>query len=175
MHRFSIWITLSCLAWGYQDYPLPSCIAFDYSRDMPQVQALLKKEWAKLFLSSAYDEQLVYKIFFKKRPGDTTVTNTMVTIDVLYEEKKLVGFITYYVKPHQVGHIELLCIDSAFRKKGYGKFLIDHVIYEVKKSSCTTIQLYVYTTNPPAITFYEHLGFSLKANFGIYILLYKNI
>lgn len=148
---------------------------FDYARDMNAVQNLLKKEWQKLFLSPSYDEALIHKMFFKRRPGDMSVNNTTVTIDVLYSEGKLVGFVTYYYKNPNIGHLELLAIDSAFRKKGYGKYAIEQVTQECKKRGCTTLQLYVYTSNPNAIKFYEHLGFSLKANFGSYILLHKNI
>lgn len=150
-------------------------LPFDYARDMGSVQNLLKKEWQKLFLSPSYDQALIYKMFYQKKPGDISLINTKVTIDVLYSEGKFAGFVTYYFKPHNIGHLELLVIDSEFRKKGYGKYLIEQVIHECKNRGCTTLQLYVYTSNPPAIKFYEHLGFNLKANFGSYILLYKNI
>lgn len=151
------------------------CIRFDYKRDMNAVEKILKKEWSKLFLTAHYDEALIYKIFHNKKPGDMSVPHLKIAIDVLYAENKLAGFITYYVKKDRTGHLELLAIDSQFRNQGFGTFLIEHVIQEFKKNECTTLQLYVYLSNPRAITFYEHLGFKLKTNFGSYILMYKDI
>lgn len=151
------------------------CIRFDYNRDMKAVEKILKKEWSKLFLTPHYDEALIYKMFHNKKPGDMSVPHLEATIDVLYIENKLAGFITYYVKKNRIGHLELLAIDSQFHHQGYGTFLIEHVIKECKKNGCSTLQLYVYLSNPSAVTFYEHLNFKLKANFGSYILMYKDI
>lgn len=175
MKQIKFLLTVIFLACPYFTYSNKQYLPFDYARDIGAVQNLLKKEWQKLFLSPSYDDHLIHKMFFKRRPGDMSVANATVNIDVLYSEGKLVGFVTYYYKNPNVGHLELLAIDSAFRKKGYGKYAVEQVTQECKKRGCTTLQLYVYTNNPPAIKFYEHLGFSLKANFGSYILLYKLI
>lgn len=174
MNRFITILVFNCLFWPASNYSF-DCLRFNFHRDMPKIKSILKKEWSKLFLSPSYDENLIHKMFFKKHPGDTSVTHTTTTIDVLYQDDHLVGFVTYYVKASKVGHLELLCVGSAHRKKGYGTFLIEHVIDEVKKQGCTTLQLYVYTSNPNAITYYKHLGFGIKVNFGSYILMYKDI
>jgi ribosomal protein S18 acetylase RimI-like enzyme len=142
---------------------------------MNAVEKILKKNWGNLFLTPDYDPALVYKMFYRKKPGDMSVPNLDVTINVVYFETKLAGFVTYYIKKNHVGHLELLAIDSEFRNKGYGTFLIEHTVQECKKRGCSILQLYVYTSNPHAITFYEHLGFKLKANFGVYILMHKDI
>lgn len=152
-----------------------NCNSFDYKRDMGSIEKILKKEWHNLFLTPSYDEALIYKMFYRKKPGDMSVPHLEVSIDVIYEGTNLAGFVTYYIKKHHVGHLELLAIDSQFRKKGYGTLLIEHVIQKCKKNGCTVLQLYVYVSNPKAIKFYEHLGFKLKANFGAYILLSKDI
>lgn len=173
--KYSPFLLISSLAYSLLIQANIERLPFDYSRDMNAVQVLLKKEWSKLFLSPSYDEALIQKMFFRKRPGDASVTNTSLNIQVLYCQGALAGFITYYPKHSRIAHIELLAIDSVFRNKGYGKYLIEQVIEECKQQGCTTVQLYVYTSNPAAIKFYEHLGFSIKINYGAYILLYKSI
>lgn len=175
MNRILLYLMLSSITGTSASITKPTCLPFDYIRDISAIQKLLKKEWKHLFLSPSYDEQLVHKLFFKKLPGDTSVINTAVNIDVLYAQEQFAGFITYYVKKNHVGHIELLAIEEAYRKNGYGGFLIEHTIARFKGLGCNYVQLYVYLSNPRAITFYEHLGFTLKANFGAYILLNKNI
>jgi ribosomal protein S18 acetylase RimI-like enzyme len=175
MKHFKALLAVIFLVCPYLAYSNKQYIPFDYYRDINAVQNLIKKEWQKLFLSPFYDDALIHKMFFKRKPGDVSVVNTTAHIDVLYSEGKLAGFVTYYYKDPNIGHLELLAIDSQFRKKGYGKYIIEQVTQECKKHECTTLQLYVYTSNPSAIKFYEHLGFTLKANFGSYILLYKHI
>ena len=127
-------------------------------------------------LMPRYDEMIIHKIFYGRKPGDlSSFPHLRVIIDVLYADDKLAGFVTYYFKKHNVAHLELLAIDSSMRKKGYGKLLVEHVIQEAKKHDCSIVQLYVYTSNPSAIKFYEHLGFKLKGNFGSYILISRDI
>lgn len=173
--KHSHFLVITTLAYSFLVQATVDRLPFDYSRDINAVQTLLKKEWPKLFLTPSYDEALIQRMFFRKRPGDTSVTNTTLNIQVLYCQGILAGFITYYLKRSHIAHIELLAIDSAFRNKGYGRYLIQEVIKECKQQGCATVQLYVYSSNPSAIKFYEHLGFSLKANYGAYILLYKSI
>lgn len=175
MNRILLFLILGSIGWNNTLFLNPTCMPFDYARDMSVVRKLLKTEWPKLFLSPSYDENLVQKMFYKKQPGDVSVTNTTLNIKVLYDDSRLVGFITYYSKKNQVGHIELLAVDATSRNKGHGTFLIDTITQEFKKSECLSLQLYVYTSNPRAITYYEHLGFTLKANFGAYLLLSKKI
>lgn len=148
---------------------------FDYAQDMSSVESILRKEWPKLFFNPNYDEQFVHSIFYKKCPGDIYARYTKVIIDVLHEDGKLIGFISYYFKRDHIGHVELLAIDPDHQKKGYGKLLIEKVIQKFKAANCKQIQLYVYTTNPKAIQFYKRLNFSIKSNFGSYLLLSKDI
>lgn len=144
---------------------------FNQSKDIKQVQQLIKKEWSKLFLLPAYDEAMMQKMFVHFIPGDTSASRAKLSIKVLNIDGSFAGFITYFMKSQTIGQIELLSITPEQRNKGLGKLLIKHVTDQLKLQGCTYLQLYVYTNNPDALTFYHHLGFKLKTNFGHYQLL----
>ena len=122
-----------------------------------------------------YDAHLIDTIFRKQKPGNNLARHQSLIINVLKEGSTLVGFITYYQSDKDTGDIELLAIDSNYQGLGYGKKLINYVQNWFKGIGCKHIQLYVYTTNNPAIQFYKHLGFSVKQTFSSHLLLTKPI
>jgi GNAT superfamily N-acetyltransferase len=153
----------------------PIITSFNYQTDMPAVEQILKKEWHTLFLTPAYDQNLISIIFKDQRPGDITMHHKRLFITTLKENTTLLGFITYYQADAITGHVELLAIDSPYKGLGYGKKLITYVQDWFSRLGCKYIQLYVYPNNNPAIQFYKHLGFSIKKMFPAYFLLSKQI
>jgi ribosomal protein S18 acetylase RimI-like enzyme len=153
----------------------PIITPFNYSTDMPQVEALIKKEWSHLFWMPHYDAGLIDIIFRTQRPGNSLARNHSLIINVLKENSTIIGFITYYQSEKDTGDIELLAIDSAYQGLGYGKKLMNYVYNWFKKIGCKYIQLYVYTSNNQAIQFYKHLGFVVKKSFPTHLLLAKQI
>lgn len=153
-----------------QNYTISS---FNYEKDMPQIESLLKAEWNKLFWIPGYDQALITKIFKLRKPGDLTQQDKTLQIKVLHQNQNLVGFVTYYYADKNTGHIELLAIDSQYQSKGYGKILVNTIMQECIWQGAKALQLYVYTHNASAISFYEHLGFHIKKQYPSYLLLVK--
>lgn len=153
----------------------PHVVEFNQKLDTSALTDLIKSEWTKLFPTPYYDQSIVSAMLINKRPGDITHSTKQLTIKVLHEDQKIVGFITYYFINNIILHIELLAIHSNFRAKGYGKFLINWVINEAKNQGAKAAELYVYNTNPKAIEFYKCLGFTPKYTFPGYKLLSKDI
>ncbi len=142
---------------------------------MHAIEAILKKEWSSLFWMPQYDADLVEVIFKTQRPGNLMKRHQSLIISVLKENSTVIGFITYYQSSKDTGDIELLAIDAQHKGLGYGKKLINYVQDWFMRIGCKYIQLYVYTTNSPAIQFYRHLGFAVKNTFPSHLLFSKKI
>jgi ribosomal protein S18 acetylase RimI-like enzyme len=153
----------------------PIIMPFSYATDIKPVEALIKKEWRRLFWMSEYDQALITTIFKNQHPGDPAARAQQLFISVLKEHGGLRGFITYYYSSAQTGHIELLCVDPEYQGSGYGKKLVSHVEHFFAANNCTLLQLYVYTSNPHAIEFYKHRGFTVKKQNPGYLLLSKEL
>ncbi len=55
-------------------------------------------------------------------------------------------------------YIDDLCVDEAARGQGVGTRLYDHVRAYARAQGCHNVTLNVWTCNPAAMRFYEHLG-----------------
>ncbi len=67
-------------------------------------------------------------------------------------------------------HLKNIAIKKEYQGKGYGKFLLNHLIEKAKKENKKFIFLEVRVSNERAIKFYEKLGFKrnriLKGYYG---------
>lgn len=166
-----LWIFCAALA----TTPSITIREFNSSTDTGKVVQLIKTEWKKLFLLPSYDESLVQRMLVNRKPGDTSAHDAKLLVKVLEIEGVFAGFITFFLRNPTIGQIELLAIDQSHRSKGLGRLLIDHARDYFKIHGRSYMQLYVYTSNPKAISFYERLNFTVKAHFGHYQLLGKSI
>lgn len=57
------------------------------------------------------------------------------------------------------GHILDMAVDSAYRRKGIGKILIEHILEMFKKGGANKVRLEVKLKNTEARRFYSQLGF----------------
>ena len=58
--------------------------------------------------------------------------------------------------------IEVIVVDSNYRRKGIGKMLYNNLLDKAKKENVDSIELNVWAFNNAAIHFYESLGMSVK-------------
>lgn len=89
------------------------------------------------------------------------------TIWVLFEEDEMVATATMYLEPKfifncvKLAHVEDVCVDSRFRRKGYGKQLM-HFLYETAvKEGAYKITLDCNNVN---IDFYRMCGYEIRGN-----------
>ena len=83
-------------------------------------------------------------------------------IKVVYDGKVLAGFIMYSVDKgtdYSTGRIDLLCVSTEARKKGYAVYLFSKVRDEFFSKGINTISLSVFNKNIPALSLYKKLGF----------------
>lgn len=66
------------------------------------------------------------------------------------------------MKDRRLLHIEDICVDENYQKKGIGKKLYNQIVKSAKEKNIDNIELMVWGFNENAIKFYENLGMSIK-------------
>ena len=84
----------------------------------------------------------------------------MTTLDgfVTYEDKKIIGLVTYKIKGTEC---EIMSLDSLMEKQGIGTALVNKVIEISRDNKCTKIKLITTNDNINALRFYQKLGFDM--------------
>ena len=66
------------------------------------------------------------------------------------------------MKDRRLLHIEDICVDENYQKKGIGKKLYNQIVQLAKEKNIDNIELMVWGFNENAIKFYENLGINIK-------------
>ena len=87
---------------------------------------------------------------------------------IVYEDETPVGFAAYEETEPKIYKLHKIYILPSQQGKGTGRFVIDHIISEIKNKKATALQLQVNRYNN-AKQFYEKLGFTVlyEADFDI--------
>ena len=72
----------------------------------------------------------------------------------------IVGYILFWIKEEDQGHIISLAIDKDYRRQNIGSKLVESAINIFKKFDIKRINLEVKTHNNVAIYFYKSIGFN---------------
>lgn len=67
-------------------------------------------------------------------------------------------------------YIDDVCVDSAFRKMGIGKKLMDATKLEAEKAECHLAELNVWAFNENAVNFYKSCGMTVQRMYMEYVL-----
>ena len=66
------------------------------------------------------------------------------------------------MKDRRLLHIEDICVDENYQKKGIGKKLYNQIVQLAKEKNIDNIELMVWGFNENAIKFYKNLGMNIK-------------
>lgn len=169
-------------------------VPYIHKKDIRQVMEIAKNNWHNL--TNAPDDGRGYRRFkasFKNR--DSMNKNGYLTIKVIKNKNlSVIGFITYLlysknqipshkwfnffskpIKSYTAGHIELVAIEQNNRQSGLGKSLLEYAIDDLRSQNAKAVDLYVLTTNLPAIDCYKKVGFEIKDHCGDSITMIKTI
>jgi [ribosomal protein S18]-alanine N-acetyltransferase len=81
---------------------------------------------------------------------------------VAQEDNSIVGYIIFWIRFEDEGHIISIAVDKKYRRKGVGSKLVETTMEIFKKYSVKTIKLEVRIGNKGARKFYKKLGFVEK-------------
>lgn len=94
--------------------------------------------------------------------ADTVMGYTMSKIIDVKENGILLGYRKMY--------IDDVCVDSAFRKHGIGKALMDATKQEAINAQCHLAELNVWAFNENAVNFYKKCGMTVQRMYMEYLL-----
>ena len=82
-------------------------------------------------------------------------------IFVVEEDSIIVGFIVLEIRErkNKTIWVDELYVDDNYRKKGYGKKLMDYAYAFAKENACARVELNCWTFNEGANKFYNNLGY----------------
>ena len=74
----------------------------------------------------------------------------------------VVGYIIFWIRYEDEGHIISLAVDEKYRKKGFGKELVNYAVNIFENCNVREIKLEVRISNKGARKFYIKMGFEEK-------------
>ncbi|MGD6842567.1 N-acetyltransferase family protein [Bacillus infantis] len=95
------------------------------------------------------------------------ISNDIVGVTVAKEEEIIENT---FVKARKILYIKSLCVAEAYRKKGIGKKLTEHVFGFGRSLQVDSIELGVSEENTSAIEFYRSIGMTTKSRKMEFIL-----
>lgn len=95
---------------------------------------------------------------------------------VLYEKKKVIGFVIFYNNmPDIGGFISLIYVSKEYRRMGYATKLINKVEKNLLLRDIHVLKLHVLKDNTNAIKLYSDLGFNIEMDLGYKLEMQKHL
>ena len=138
-------------------------------KDIPLIQELTYQVWPQTYAPILSNEQIEYML--EMMYSDTSLQQQMVDgarFLIAYEDKVPVGFAAFQEIKPTLFKLHKIYVLGTRQGKGTGRFMINHIIEEIRKQGASTLQLQVNRHNK-AKDFYELLGFTIieEADFDI--------
>jgi len=127
--------------------------------DILLIRELCFKVWPKTYAAILSQDQIDYML--DKMYSIESLQKQMDSgsqFIFVYEGDEPVGFAAYFEKSPSVFKLDKIYILPSQQGKGTGRYVIDHIVDEIKREGATALQLQVNRYNK-AKNFYEKLGF----------------
>jgi GNAT superfamily N-acetyltransferase len=97
----------------------------------------------------------------KKHEFEKMFNDSEKNIIVVEDNNIIVGFIEFVIRDKKTKSlwIDELFVNSDYRRKGYGKALMDYVDQFAKENNCQRVEFNCWKFNDNAIKFYNKLGY----------------
>ncbi len=128
--------------------------------DIPLIRKLTFKVWPQTYASVLSQDQISYmlEMMYSESSLKKQMTEGSQFIFV-YDDDEPVGFAAYQEISPRKWKLHKIYILQSQQGKGTGKFVIDHMIDEIRGQGAITLELQVNRNNK-AKGFYEKLGFT---------------
>ena len=131
---------------------------FNEKRDTQEILDIFKEDRYWLVSSPDYSPEHMLKT--RSPNKDDARYFGKLTIKVLREADKFVGFVAYYMKNFFIGTVLFLDVKPEFRGKGYAQQLMRYAIDALKKQGASIITLVTRSENYSAQAVYKKMGFT---------------
>lgn len=129
------------------------------TNDIPLIRELCFQVWPQTYASLLSNEQIEYmlEMMYSEASLQKQMTDGATFIFV-YDGDEPVGFASYQEMDPAVFKLHKIYVLPSQQGKGTGRFVIDHILDEIKQQGAAALQLQVNRNNNAKI-FYEKLGF----------------
>ena len=137
--------------------------------DIPLIRELTLKVWPQTYAAIISPQQIDYMLDMMY--SEASLQKQMeegIKFILVYDETVPVGFAAYQEIQPAIYKLHKIYILTSQQGKGTGKFVIEHIIHDIKQKDADALQLQVNRHNK-ARSFYEKLGFAVieEADFDI--------
>jgi GNAT superfamily N-acetyltransferase len=129
--------------------------------DVALIRELCFQVWPQTYSGILSNEQIEYML--EMMYSESSLKKQMADgakFIFVYHNDEPVGFASYQQIKSAIFKLHKIYVLPSQQGKGTGKFVIEHIISEIKKENATALQLQVNRGNK-ARYFYEKLGFSV--------------
>ena len=99
-----------------------------------------------------------WHVSFFKRELQKRKKHTYLYVAKLHD--KVIGFIVFYVFSRE-GHIHNIAVDTAYRRRGIGKYLLESALEIIAKNTVDEVFLEVSVSNTAALALYKKYQFQV--------------
>jgi diamine N-acetyltransferase len=129
------------------------------AEDIPLIRELTYKVWPQTYAAVLSQEQIDYMLEMMYSPASLEKQmNDGAQFIFVYDSTEPVGFASYQETEPSIYKLHKIYVLPSQQGKGTGRFVIDHIIAEIKNKNAKALQLQVNRNNK-AKSFYERLGF----------------
>ncbi len=128
--------------------------------DIPLIRELCFNVWPQTYAHLLTQEQIDYML--EMMYSATSLQQQMeegAQFIIVYDDAEPVGFASYQEIKPAVFKLHKIYVLTSQQGKGTGRFIIDHIINEIRPQGASALQLQVNRENK-ARNFYEKLGFT---------------
>ncbi|HQW84099.1 MAG TPA: GNAT family N-acetyltransferase [Ferruginibacter sp.] len=131
-------------------------------REIPLIRKLTLIIWPQTYSSIISSKQMAYMLEMMYSPVSLQkqMNEEGCTFIVAYDEDEAVAFASYNEIIPYTWKLNKIYILPSQQGKGTGRFIINHIITEIKKEGANFLQLQVNRHNQAKL-FYEKLGFKI--------------
>ena len=116
-----------------------------HQEDLQQVMAIEKEAFP-----DPWHESFFKRLLKKRKNG--------LYLYVAKIQNKVIGYIVFYILSGE-GHIHNIAVDTEYRRRGIGKYLLEFALDTVEKNNVNAVYLEVSVNNTAAIELYKKYHF----------------
>ena len=138
--------------------------------DIPLIRDLTFRVWPQTYASILSQEQIDYmlEMMYSEKSLTRQMTEEACRFIIVYDNGRPVGFASFSETESGIWKLHKIYVLPNQQGRGTGKYMLNHIIQEIKNQNAFALQLQVNRYNN-AKDFYEKLGFTVikTADFDI--------
>lgn len=131
--------------------------------DIPLIRELNLKIWPKTYSAILSDEQIAYMLDMMYAPDilQGQMEEPGHQFIICYDDESPVAFASFAPVSDDAYKLHKIYVLPGLQGKGIGRYMIDHIVADLKEKGVKLLYLNVNRYNTAARSFYEKMGFDV--------------